>query len=123
MISIEDYESVFNSIFSLMAKFDDDEDSNEVTLFELKDDLDNFPEDNLRKLAALLIGSMDESTTENLTLNEKLILCEGKNTSLLAQGTEMNARIRMLEYSNITVEKEPSISENYKRKLSVLRKN
>lgn len=37
MMDIEDDESVFNSIFSLMAKSYDEEDTNKVTLFELKD--------------------------------------------------------------------------------------
>ena len=43
MMDIEDDEIIFNSIFSLMVKSDDEEDSNEVTLFELKVDLDSFP--------------------------------------------------------------------------------
>ncbi|XP_015169753.1 uncharacterized protein [Solanum tuberosum] len=74
MMAIEDDESIFNSIFSLMVKFDDDEDPYKVTLFDLKDDLDTFPVEKLRKLAALLIDSVDERTTENLMLNEKLSL-------------------------------------------------
>ncbi len=36
MIVIEYDENVFNSIFSLMRKSDDEEDRNEVTLFDLK---------------------------------------------------------------------------------------
>lgn len=53
-------ENVFNSIFSLPAKSDDEEDSNKVTLFDLKYDLDNLSAENLRKLAALLIEYVDE---------------------------------------------------------------
>jgi len=70
IMAIEDDESIFNSIFSLMANSDDEEDSDEVTLFDLKDDLDNLPIENLRKLVALLIDCVDERTTENLMLNK-----------------------------------------------------
>lgn len=52
MMTIEDDKSVFNSIFSLMEKSDDEEDSNEANIFELKDDVDNLLVENLRKLAA-----------------------------------------------------------------------
>ena len=51
-MTIEDDKSVFNSIFSLMEKSDDEEDSNEANIFELKDDVDNLLVENLRKLAA-----------------------------------------------------------------------
>ena len=85
-------ESVFNSIFSLMAKSDDEEDLNEVTFIELKDDQDNLLAENLRKLASLLIDYADDCSTEKLILNEKLSLCENENTVILAQVSEMSAK-------------------------------
>lgn len=63
-------------MFYLMEKSDDEEDPNEMILYELKDDLDNLPAEKLRKLVALLIDPMDERTTKNIMLNEKLSLCE-----------------------------------------------
>lgn len=41
-MAIEYYDSVFNAIFFLMEKYDDDDDSNKVTLFYLKYDQDNL---------------------------------------------------------------------------------
>ncbi|XP_049373989.1 uncharacterized protein LOC125839052 [Solanum verrucosum] len=107
MMAIEDNESVFNSIFSLMAKSDDEDDSDEVTLFDLKDDLDVFPVEKLRKLVSLLIDSVDERTNENLMLNEKLSLCEDDNSALMSQVSEMSVRIGTLETSNITPKEDP----------------
>ena len=82
MMSIEDYESVFKSIFSLKTKSDGEKDSNEVTLFEFKDDLGNLPTENWRKLVALLIDYVDERSTQNIILNEKLSFYEDENTTL-----------------------------------------
>lgn len=79
----EDDESIFNFIFSLIENYDDKEDTNEVNLFDIKDDLDTIPIKKLRKLVALVIDSVDERTTEDLTLNEKLILCENEIKSVL----------------------------------------
>lgn len=116
---VEDDKSVYNSIFLLMAKFDDEKDSNEVTLSELKYDLDNLPAENLRKLAVLLIDYVDKRTTENLILNEKLSLCKDENVAILAHVSEMSARIGMFESSNVSLEEDSRTSKNDKRKLSV----
>ena len=43
-----------------MEKSDNQEDANEVTLFDIKDDLGNLFAKSLRKLSALLIDSVDE---------------------------------------------------------------
>ena len=83
MMATEDDESIFNFIFSLIENYDDKEDTNEVNLFDIKDDLDTIPIKKLRKLVALVIDSVDERTTEDLTLNEKLILCENEIKSVL----------------------------------------
>ena len=70
MMAIEDDESIFNSIFSLMEKCDDEEDTNEVTVFHIKNDLDTLHVVNLGKLSTLLIDFVDERTTETIILNE-----------------------------------------------------
>lgn len=43
-----------------MAKFDDEEDPNEVTLFDIEDDLDTIHVINLRKLVALLLTLLNK---------------------------------------------------------------
>ena len=119
MMAIEDYESVFNSIFSLMAKSDDEDNTHEVTLFELKDDLGNLYAESLRKLVALLIDSVDKQSTENIMLTEKLSLFENENAAFLTLISEMSRGVGILEFNNKVDEEEPSTSENDKRKLSI----
>ena len=63
VMAIEDDANILISIFSLMAKSDDEEDANEV-IFELKDDLGNLFAGSLRKFAALLIDYVEEQSTE-----------------------------------------------------------
>lgn len=62
---------------------------------------------------------MDERTTKNIILNEKLSLCEDENTTFVAQVFELSSRIRMLESNKITLIEGPSTSINDKRKFSI----
>lgn len=78
MMAIEDDDIIVNSIFSLMVTSDDEDDAPEVTLFELKDDLGNLSTESLRKLAVLIIGSVDELSNKNLMLTKKLSLLKMK---------------------------------------------
>ncbi|XP_049349519.1 uncharacterized protein LOC125814108 [Solanum verrucosum] len=117
MMAIKEDENVFNFIFSLMANSDYEEDSDKVTLFYLKDDLDNLPIENLRKLAALLIDCVDERTTENLMWNKKLSLCEDKNSALMSK---LSIRIGILENDSLEPSEGPGTSVGGKRKLSIL---
>jgi len=84
-MAVKDDETVFNSIFSLMAKSDDEENQDKVTLFDLKSDTDTLSIKRLRKLDAVLIDSVDKLTSENLTISEKLSLCEDENSTLNSQ--------------------------------------
>ncbi|XP_049397273.1 uncharacterized protein LOC125861406 [Solanum stenotomum] len=118
MMAVEDDETVYNSIFSLMEKSDDEKDLNEVTLFDLKDDLDTLPINRLRKLAAPLIDSVDELTSENLTTSEMLSLCEDENSALNSQISEMSVRIGIIETGSLEPNEEPGISKGGKQKLS-----
>ena len=70
MMATEDDESIFNSIFTLLAKSDDEKDPNEVTVFEIKNGRDTLHVVNLGKLSTLLIDFVDERTTETIILNE-----------------------------------------------------
>jgi len=119
MMAIKDDESIFNSIFSLMANSDDEEDSNEVTFLDLKNDLDTLHVNKLRKLAALLIDSVVERTTKNLLLNEKISMHENENSTLIAQVSKMSIRIGILETCVTETSGEPGPSASGKRKLSI----
>ena len=119
MMAVKYDQNVFNSIFSLMAGYDDEGNINEATLFYLKGDLDTLPIINLRKLVALLIESIDEQTTENLMLNGKLILCGDDNSTLKSQISELSVRIGILKTDSPEPNKGPCTSKGGKRKLSV----
>ncbi|KAH0696719.1 hypothetical protein KY290_014118 [Solanum tuberosum] len=119
-MAIEDDENVFNTIFSLMAKSDDEEDQNEITLLDLKDDLYSLPIKNLRKLAAILIDSVDELTSKNLMLREKLSMCENENSILNAKMSELSIRIGILKTDSLEPSEGPGTSVGGKRNLSIL---
>lgn len=55
----------------------------------------------MRKLAALLIDSVDEQTTEYLMLIEKLNLCEDENSALKSSIAELSVKIGILETSSL----------------------
>lgn len=126
-MAIEYYDSVFNAIFFLMEKYDDDDDSNKVTLFYLKYDQDNLLHNlspkNQGNLVVLLIDSIEERTTQNLMLNENLSLCEDANLILASQICEMSSMIEVLESSNQISKEDSSTSEGQKRKLNIFKKN
>ncbi|XP_049347721.1 uncharacterized protein LOC125812241 [Solanum verrucosum] len=118
MMAVKDEENVFNSMFSLMAKSDDEDDKDEVTLFDLKNDLDTLSIRRLRKLVAVLIDSVDELTTENFILSENLNRSEDEKTTLTSQLSEMNVRLSILETESHQTKEGPGTSESGKRKLS-----
>ncbi|KAH0769701.1 hypothetical protein KY290_013682 [Solanum tuberosum] len=117
-MAVKDEENVFNSMFSLMAKSDDEDDKDEVTLFDLKSDLDTLSIRRLRKLAAVLIDSIDELTTENFLLSENLNRSEDEKTTLTSQLSEMNVRLSILESEIHQTEEGPGTSKSGKRKLN-----
>lgn len=55
MMAIEDNESIFNFVCSLMEISDDEEDPNEVTLFGIKNDLDTLHVINFRNFLPRLL--------------------------------------------------------------------
>ncbi|XP_049366103.1 uncharacterized protein LOC125830957 [Solanum verrucosum] len=110
VMAIKDDETVFNSIFSLMAKSDDEENQDEVTHFDLKSDLDTLSIKRLRKLVAVLIDLVDELTTENMMISKKLSLCEDENAALNSQMSEMSVRTSKIETESMQPSEEPGTS-------------
>lgn len=72
MMAIEDDERICNSIYFLMKKSDDEKDPNELTIFDILDDLDTLLVQNMRKLVALLIDSADDRNNENINVKQKI---------------------------------------------------
>lgn len=63
MMVVEDNETVYSSMSSLMENSDDKEDLNEVTLLDLQKDLETLPINRSRKLDSLLIDFSNELTS------------------------------------------------------------
>lgn len=72
MMVVEDNETVYSSMSSLMENSDDKEDLNEVTLLDLQKDLETLPINRSRKLDSLLIDFSNELTSQNLMTNKML---------------------------------------------------
>ena len=97
MMVVKDNEDKFNSIFSLMSKTDDEDNKEEVTLLDLKGDISTLPIKRFRKLAIVLINSIDELTNEKMVLSENLDLCLDENSALISQMSEMNVRLSIMK--------------------------
>ncbi|XP_069144523.1 spindle pole body component 110-like [Solanum lycopersicum] len=72
MVAVQEEETVFNEIFALMAHTADEEEDNQVTLLDMKNDLDKYSLKKLRTLAKVMIDSVIELTSEKDTMNAEL---------------------------------------------------
>ena len=71
MLVMKDDDEVFDSMFAFMAKSDDESDE-EVTLLDLKENLNLYSVKKLKKLACVLIDSLCELTDEKDFLNNNI---------------------------------------------------
>ncbi|XP_069150770.1 WEB family protein At3g02930, chloroplastic-like [Solanum lycopersicum] len=72
MVVVHEEETVFNEMFALMAHTADEEEHNQITLPDMKNDLDKYSLTQLRTLAKVMIDSVIELTTERDTMNAEL---------------------------------------------------
>ena len=61
---IQDETKVFDRMFAFMAKSDEDDDEDKVTLLDFKKNLNTYSIKRLRKLENVMIDSFIELTTE-----------------------------------------------------------
>ena len=85
MLAVKGDKDVFDETFALMAKSDDEEDEEEVTLSDLKQNLHVYCVKKLRILAAVLIDSIIESTTETELMNNSLDILHEEKVALVDQ--------------------------------------
>ena len=96
MVVVHEEETVFNEMFALMAHTENEEEDNQVTLLDMKNDLDKYSLKKLRTLAKVTIYSVIELTSERDTMNAELeILTENK-----VQFEETMSRMVSLESNN-----------------------
>ena len=72
MVAVHEEETFFNEMFALMAHTENEEEDNQVTLLDMKNDLDKYSLKKLRTLAKVMIGSVIELTSERDTMNAEL---------------------------------------------------
>ena len=72
MVAVHEEETIFNEMFALMAHTENDEEDNQVTLLDMKNDLDNYSLKKLRTLAKVRIDFVIELTSEIDIMNVEL---------------------------------------------------
>lgn len=72
MLVIQDEANILNVMFSLMAISDDEDDEDEVTLLDIKQNLNTLSIRKLRKLTNILIDSIIELMIEKDSMNNSL---------------------------------------------------
>ncbi|XP_069152835.1 uncharacterized protein [Solanum lycopersicum] len=96
MVAVHEEETVFNEMFALMAHKENEEEDNQVTLFDMKVDLDKYSLKKLRTLAKVMLDSVIELTFERDTMIAELeILTENKG-----QFEDTMSRMVSLELKN-----------------------
>ncbi|KAH0717452.1 hypothetical protein KY285_013483 [Solanum tuberosum] len=112
MLAVKGDKDVFDATYSFMAKSDDEEVDEEVTLSDLKQNLHVYCVKKLRSLAALLIDSIIELTTENDLMNNSLDILHEEKVALVDQMFVVEEQLIVLEAENLELwEKLKMLSE------------
>lgn len=88
-----------------MAKYDDQQDEEEVTLSDLQQNLRGYYVKRLRKLVALLIDSIIETTFEKDIMNNNLYIHHEKRVALIDQVAVAKEKLIVLEVENLELKK------------------
>ncbi|XP_069150409.1 uncharacterized protein [Solanum lycopersicum] len=72
MVAVHEEETIFNEMFALMAHTENEEEDDQVTLLDMKNDLDKYSLKKLRTLAKVMIDSVIELTSERDNMNAEL---------------------------------------------------
>lgn len=81
---MEDDVQIYDSVFALVAKSDDDEDA-KVTILDIKENLEDYSLKELRSLVVVLKDSMCEIIKVKDLLNKKIDEPEIENVELIEQ--------------------------------------
>ncbi|XP_010319649.2 kinetochore protein SLK19-like [Solanum lycopersicum] len=94
---VQDVDNIFNEMFSFMAKSDDEDDENKVTILDFKQNLNTYSLKRLRKLANVLIDGVIELTSERDSMNVEF-------ESLNENRDKMGEKMSLIKYK-MTVQK------------------
>ena len=105
MLAVKGDKDVFDATFALMAKYDDEEDEEEVTLSDLIQNLHVYCVKKLRILVVVLIDSIIESTTETKLMNNSLDILHEEKVALVDQMSVVEENVIVLEAENLELKK------------------
>jgi len=109
MLAVQDNANVLDGLFALMAKLDDEDDEDKVTLFDIKQNLNSYSVRRLRNLANVLIESIIELTTEKDSMNISLDLLGEEKTVTTVHISLIEEHLTVLEAENLELKNQLSI--------------
>lgn len=95
MIVIEGDVQIYDSLFVLMNKLDDDED-NKITLLDLKENLKNYSLKELNSLSTVLIDTIYEFTKDKESLNKNFDKFKEEKVELTEQLSKLQETYKSL---------------------------
>lgn len=99
MLAIEDDVQIYDYLFTLMAKSDDDED-NKVTLLDIKENLKDYSLKELKFLTVVLIDTIGELTKDKESLNKNLNKFEEEKVELTKKLSKLHETCKSLFFEN-----------------------
>ncbi|XP_049381315.1 uncharacterized protein LOC125845854 [Solanum stenotomum] len=112
MLAIKDDENVFNGMFTFMAKSNDEEDEEKVTLFDLKQNLNAYSVRRLGNLVVVLIDSVIELTTEMDSMNNSLDKFSEEKIALTFHMSVIEEQLTVLETENLELKEQHNECRN-----------
>lgn len=100
MLVIQNEANIFDGMFSLMAKSDDENDEDGVTLLDIKKNLYTLFVRRLRKLANIFIDFVKELTTEKDSMNSSLDSLSEEKVMMIVQMSVIEEQLVVLKSEN-----------------------
>lgn len=100
MLVIQNEANIFDGMFSFMAKSDDENDEDGVTLLNIKKNLYTLSVRRLRKLANILIDFVKELTTEKDSMNSSLDSLSEEKVMMIVQMSVIEEQLVVLKSEN-----------------------
>lgn len=97
MLVVKDDKTIYKSLFSPMEKY------NEVSLHNIKHNMNDYSLTKLRKISHVLINSLCELTIEKNSHQEKVESLESENISLTIQISKLGEHSQKLKYENMKI--------------------
>ena len=100
---LDDFENTYNGF---MAKSDEEDSDEKVTLSYFEQNLNTFSTSKLRKLVVVLLDLISELTNEKDLVNNSLDIFHDEKIALVAQISDIESQMVVLKAKNLTEEKD-----------------